>query len=55
VNWPQVIVIIFWLLGLVFKASEHGKPIEGEHNFMLSFMKVLISAIVLYCGGFFQL
>lgn len=54
-NWPQITVIIYWLLILCIKATMHDKPLEGKHNFMLYLMATIISGIVLFCGGFFKL
>ncbi len=50
---PQIIWLIWVFISLLIYAHEHGKPKTGEYSFPTAFVAILISASLLYWGGFF--
>lgn len=53
-HWPQIVWCVLTFAGLAFTSVQHGKPMEGCHNFMVRFVKALVAVWLLWCGGFFS-
>lgn len=50
----QVLVLCLWVINLIFAAYMHGKPKIGNYSFIDSLCSVVITYIILYSGGFFD-
>lgn len=46
-NWPLLIIYIWFFVSLLIAANEHGKPKEGIHNFWISFLNFIITTILI--------
>lgn len=53
-HWPQIVWCVLTFTGLALASVQHGKPMEGCHNFMVRFVKALVAVWLLWCGGFFS-
>lgn len=51
---PQIIMLIFSLISLLYSANRHGKPKESKENFISTFISVSLQLAILYWGGFFK-
>lgn len=51
---PEIILIVLWSLGLLFSASKHGKPKEGDHNIFVSIIALAITISLLMWAGLFN-
>lgn len=51
-EWPQITVIVVWILGLVMHGANHGKLMEQKYNFFIKQIAVSIWVWLLYMGGF---
>ncbi len=49
---PQIILLAWWAISLLYTANQHGKPI-GKASFWATFTKFVITMSLLYWGGFF--
>lgn len=49
---PQLIWLVFAVIGLIVEIINHGKPRE-PHNAYTFVIGVVISFLLLYWGGFF--
>ncbi len=49
---PQLIWLVFAVIGLIVEIVEHGKPRE-PHNAYTFAIGTVISFLLLYWGGFF--
>ena len=52
IEWPQGILIFFMALSVVTACAKHGEM--REYNGPMSFIDLLITMSILYCGGFFS-
>ena len=50
----QIIYIILFIISLCIAANKHGKTESKTNNFWTSLIAYLISAGLLYWGGFFD-
>ena len=50
---PQIIYIILVAFSLLLGANQHGKPKEGNNNFWIELIVLLLSVGLLFWGGFF--
>ena len=56
----QILVIAYWLAKIFIHVENHGKPLEMfdgkplEYNVVRAIFIILIDAIVLYYGGFWD-
>ncbi len=53
-NVPQILVVMFLILGVIVHIVNHGKPIDGYYNGIAKFIANSIWAWILYEGGFFS-
>lgn len=51
---PQLLYIALAFLSLGISLSEHGKPKTGKNNAWITVISVLLGAVLVYCGGFFD-
>ena len=51
---PQIIYFCLLGVSLLISGYRHGKPKTGKHNLFVDLISTLISAILLYFGGFFH-
>ena len=51
---PQMILVVFYALGLGIAVSQHGKPKEGKTNAVYSLIGTAIVVGLLIWGGFFR-
>jgi len=54
---PQIIVLVLWVINLILTAKNHGKYKSKwgkKNNIWLTSMSILITASILYWGGFFN-
>lgn len=52
-HWPQITWFVLVFLGMASGAHRHGKVPTEPYNFFTKFVATLVSAFLLYCGGFF--
>lgn len=52
-HWPQITYIVLSVIGLILHAGLNGRPMNSDWNFGLKLMSVLLSAGLLWAGGFF--
>lgn len=52
-GWPQTLVILLSIIGLVLVARDHGKPRKPE-NIWTHLVGVAITYSLLIWGGFFR-
>lgn len=52
IGWPEGIWLALTFLSLIIVAANHGKPREA-YNFPLTLVSFMLSATLLYLGGFF--
>jgi LPXTG-motif cell wall-anchored protein len=53
VVWPQITILIIWVLSIGISMGQHGKPRTGNNSLWLTLFGMMISAFILYSGGFF--
>lgn len=53
-HWPQITLIILLAFGLGVTAIKHGEPRNDEYSFWWQLAANLITAWLLWCGGFFS-
>jgi len=53
-QWPQLIWIVLALLGLGIHIAKSGQPLRGRYSAWVQFFSISITAIILWCGGFFH-
>ena len=53
IGWPQLFWCVFVIVTVVHEITMHGKPKKGEHDAVMYVLVTLISAALLYWGGFF--
>lgn len=51
---PQIIWIALLFIGLFNTAYMHGKPMDGKYNFWVRFFSSILSILLLWWGGFFE-
>ena len=54
---PQIIVLVLWVLNLILTGINHGKyktKWGKKDNIWLTSISILITASLLYWGGFFN-
>jgi len=51
-GWPQWVYIGLSLVGLGYVAAKHGEP-RDEYDIVSTAIASLVTAWILYCGGFF--
>lgn len=51
---PQLILIVLWSLGLGIAIAEHGHAKTKSHNAWTTVIGTIITALILYYGGFWQ-
>jgi Mn2+/Fe2+ NRAMP family transporter len=49
---PQITICLIFLISLLIKANQHGKPNDQKHNFWHTLLAVFIWIIILYWGNF---
>ena len=49
---PQIIWLVLVVFGLIYEIINHSKP-NQPHNAYTFAISVVISFLLLYCGGFF--
>jgi len=47
-------MIVLYAVNLLLSANKHGQKKDGEYSFWWSLAGVIISAVLLYYGGFFE-
>lgn len=52
-NIYQIIIIILYSMSLGIALVNHGKPKQGNENFWITLISVLINLFILIQGGFF--
>jgi hypothetical protein len=52
-GWPQWIMIALWAWGFVTEAARDGEPRTGTYSVGTTISSIIISAMLLYLGGFF--
>lgn len=53
-NWPQIIIIGWFMTALGYDLAQHGKPKTGKTSFWITAIVVATLMLVLWCGGFFK-
>ena len=53
-NIPQILIIMFLILGVIVHIVNHGKTMDTEYNGIAKFIANSIWAYILYEGGFFS-
>jgi len=54
---PQIITLVLWLFNLIITSLRHGKPrpeIGQKYNIYTTSASIIITAAILYWGGFFN-
>ena len=51
---PQVIIICLLALNIGIELVKHGEPKSGDHNVIAVIAGTVVSAGILYWGGFFN-
>ena len=52
-SWPAIIFIGLYIFNIGISITKDGKPRDGNHSFALTFFSTIVSAGLLYWGGFF--
>lgn len=53
-NAPQITLLCLWAIGLGSALQKHGQPKKGEEDVITSIIGTLITAAILYWGGFWE-
>ncbi|EJP2482718.1 transglycosylase SLT domain-containing protein, partial [Salmonella enterica] len=53
-HWPQITLIILLAFGLGVTAVKYGEPRNDEYSFWWQLAANLVTAWLLWCGGFFS-
>ncbi|ELS9321434.1 transglycosylase SLT domain-containing protein [Salmonella enterica] len=53
-HWPQITLIILLAFGLGVTAIKHGEPRNDDYSFWWQLAANLVTAWLLWCGGFFS-
>jgi hypothetical protein len=53
-GFPQVVIIVIYVLSLGISLANHGKPREGKVNFWVALVTVVFIFLILNGGGFFK-
>ncbi|WP_260524267.1 transglycosylase SLT domain-containing protein [Serratia sp. PL7] len=53
-HWPQITWIVLASVALVMAFLAHNLPQTGKHNFWLQAFSTVVTAWLLWCGGFFS-
>lgn len=51
---PQIIMLLFVVIGLVGGALRHGEPKKGNHDFRNDIIAIAIGQAMLIWGGFYE-
>ena len=51
---PQLIYLLIIVVGFTINCMKHGKPQTGNYNGWLSFLASIITLLILWWGGFFD-
>lgn len=51
--WPQIILLLLFMLGLGVSLANHGKP-RGNENVWITLISDVIVLSILWWGGFFN-
>jgi len=52
-RWPQIVMIVLFVIGLLVSAENHGKPRKPE-SFPAALIGICLEIWLLYCGGFWD-
>ncbi len=52
-GFPQILWLVIQALGLGLALKEHGSYKTGKNNFWISLSSVIVTALILWWGGFF--
>ena len=52
--WPQITMILMYVYVLGKNIAQDGMPTNESYSFSIAFIGVMIGAIILYNGGFFD-
>ena len=50
---PQLIIICIYTLGIGIHLAKDGEPRDGNYSFIINLISTVISAGILWWGGFF--
>lgn len=53
IGWPQGIIILLWLVGLIIHGIKHGENKTGKYNVWHQGVAIIIVFFIFYWGGFF--
>lgn len=53
-HWPQVAMLFIFATDFALAIAQHGKPCTGTHNLGASIFAIVLTASILYFGGFWQ-
>lgn len=53
-GWPQWTVVALWAMRILIDVSYDGEPRKGKHNGSLALFATVLSAVILWNGGFFR-
>lgn len=53
-NIWEIIIIVIHLLALGIELADHGKPKEGNHNFITTLIANIVMLFLLYKAGLFR-
>lgn len=52
-HWPQIAVLVLYVLSVGVHLARHGQPRDGKYNFIGSLVMAVILLSLMYAGGFF--
>lgn len=50
----QIVIVVFYAMGLGIGIAEHGKEKKGKNNVIYVIISLIINLTILYKGGFFN-
>jgi len=53
-GFAQIVILVWFMIGLLVASNRHGKQVRGEWNFWVVLGSTAIQFIVLMIGGFFK-
>ena len=53
-KWPQIVMIVLYVVNVVIDAQRHGEPKDGKHNVLVTLVGSALGVWVLWAGGFWK-
>jgi hypothetical protein len=52
--YPQIIILVLMFISIMLHIYLHNKPHRLPHNAISKTGEILLTILLLYCGGFFD-